>query len=151
MTLRPAHAGTEFHATTMRDLPALATFLAGACAQANADADAASAIRLATEEVFSNILQHGYGNQPGPVTIRVDAAPERITVTLTDMAPAFDPGSVATPGLDTGWAERGIGGLGWHLVHQVMDEVRREPGAQGGNVYTLVKKLAAHPSNILDT
>lgn len=146
----PTGAGTEFHAMKMQDLPALATFLEHACAQAGADADAASAVRLATEEVLSNILRHGYGNQPGPVTIRVDAAPEQITVTLVDAAPAFDPGSVAAPDLDAGWAERGIGGLGWHLVHQVMDEVKREAGAQGGNVYTLVRKLAAHPSNILE-
>lgn len=150
MTPPQAGAGTGFHATTMQDLPALATFLARACAQAGADADAASAVRLATEEVLSNILRHGYGNRPGPVAIRVDAAPERITVTLVDAAPAFDPGSVAAPELGTGWAERGIGGLGWHLVHQLMDETRREPGAQGGNVYTLVKRLAGHPSDIPD-
>jgi anti-sigma regulatory factor (Ser/Thr protein kinase) len=146
----PAGAGSEFHATTVQDLPALATFLERACVQAGADADAASTVRLATEEVLSNILRHGYGNQPGLVTIRVDATPERITVRLVDTAPAFDPASVGAPDLDADWAERGIGGLGWHLVHQVMDEVRREGGARGGNVYTLVKKLATHPSNILE-
>lgn len=150
--MKPSAAGTgaEFHATRMQDLAALAVFLGRACAQVGADADAASAVRLATEEVFSNIFRHGYGSEPGPVTIRVEAAPGRITVTLADAAPAFDPSGVPGPDLGTGWAEREAGGLGWHLVHQVMDEVKREPGAHGGNVFTLVKKLAAHPSNIPD-
>ncbi|WP_187775744.1 ATP-binding protein [Luteimonas suaedae] len=134
----------------MQDLGALATFLERACAGAGADQEATSAVRLATEEVFSNIFRHGYGDRPGPVTVRVDAAPGRITVILVDAAPAFDPAGVARPDLDADWVERRLGGMGWHLVREVMDEVRREPRAAGGNVFTLVKKFPAHPPDIQD-
>lgn len=147
MTAAAAGTGVEFRATGMQDLPALATALERACAQAGADADAASAVRLATEEVLTDIFRHGYGDGPGTVAIRIDAAPGQITITLADQAPAFDPASVAAPDLDADWVERPLGGLGWHLVHRMMDEVRREPGPQGGNVFTLVKKLAARPVN----
>jgi CheY-like chemotaxis protein len=129
----------------MVDLDSLAAFVDRTCATVNASGDATADVRLAIEEVFTNILQHGYGGRSGPVTVHIKATPEQITVTVTDDAPAFDPGCVQTPDLASSWEERRLGGLGWHLVHQVMDEVNREPGLRGGNVFTLVKKLSAPP------
>jgi Anti-sigma regulatory factor (Ser/Thr protein kinase) len=38
--------------------------------------------------------------------------------------------------------QRAIGGLGWHLVQQVMDEVRHSQGGTNGNRVTLVKRLS---------
>src|SRR5690606_28858699 len=128
-----------FRATSMAELPALIAFIERACAKAGASEDVVCDVRLAAEEVFSNTLMHGYGDRPGLVTVRIDATPERIIVTMADDAPAFDPGSIAAPDIAAPLQERGIGGLGWHLVRQVMDEVRREPGASGGNVFTLVR------------
>ena len=132
-----------FNATGMADLAALVALLERACARVGASAGAVSDLRLATEEVFANILSHGYGGQPGPVTVRVEATPAQVIVTLADAAPDFDPADAAAPDIGAQWAQRPLGGLGWHLVYQVMDEVRRESRAQGGNVYTLVKKLSA--------
>lgn len=130
-----------FQATRMADLAGLTAFVERACARAGAGAEAAADLRLATEEVFTNIMHHGYGDRPGPVTVRVEATPARMVVTLVDAAPAFDPDSLSAPDIHADCAQREPGGLGWHLVRQVMDEVRREPGAQGGNVFTLVKNL----------
>ena len=138
MTPPVASAGSVFHATQMRDLT---EFLDHHCRHAGAGEDATFAIRLAVEEVFTNILQYGYGNRPGPVTIHVDTMPRRVTVTLVDAAPAFDPADVPTPDLDADWRERRIGGLGWHFVHRLMDEVRWAPGVVRGNVFTLVKSF----------
>lgn len=135
-----------FRATRMADLPALIAFVERACAKAGAGDDVVCDVRLAIEEVFANILMHGYGGRPGAVTVRIDATPERIIVTMADDAPAFDPDSAATPDVAAPLQERGTGGLGWHLVRQVMDEVRREPGAGGGNVYILVRTLSAQGS-----
>lgn len=143
MTPRPDGDEDVFHANGMEDLAALTAFVERACARVDAGEDAVSELRLATEEVFANILAHGYGNRPGRVTVRVDATPARVVVCLSDDAPDFDPASAAAPDLDAGWEERRLGGLGWHLVHQVMDQVSREPGERGGNVYTLVKNLVA--------
>lgn len=100
-----------------------------------------SELRLAVEEVFTNIIRHGYRGTSGPVTVTVAATPLAITVTLADAAPDFDPASLAAPDTSSAWQERQIGGLGWHLVRQVMDEVHRAPGSHGGNVYTLVKRI----------
>lgn len=132
---------TLFQATRMADLAGLTAFVERACARVGAGAEAAADLRLATEEVFTNIVRHGYGDQPGPVTVRVEGTPAQIVVTLVDAAPDFDPDSLPAPDIHADCAQREPGGLGWHLVRQVMDEVRREPGAQGGNVFTLVKKI----------
>ena len=134
--------GTVFRAREMSDIAGLADFVDRVCAPLRVSGDTAAEVRLAIEEVVTNILQHGYGGQPGPVTVRFGATPERITVTIIDEAHPFDPGRVQKPDLNSGWEDRSLGGLGWHLVHQVMDEVSHEPGLRGGNVITLAKKLS---------
>src|SRR5690606_12052671 len=68
----------EFRAERLQDLARLAAFLDNACD--GIDADARGDVRLATEEVFTNIYAHGYRGEPGPVDIRVSHSPGRITV-----------------------------------------------------------------------
>src|SRR5690606_3511589 len=136
-----ADAGMTFPAARLQDLARLVAFLDAACC--GVDADARADLRLATEEVFVNICRHGYGARPGPVEIRVGRAADRVTVSIADQAPAFDPASIAAPDLDADCADREIGGLGWHLVRRVMDEAGWAPGAQCGNTYRLVRRLRA--------
>src|SRR5690606_2275778 len=119
--------GEMFHATGMHDLDALADFLRRACMHARADDETMAMVRLATEEVFVNIHHHGYRDRSGPVSVHADAGPGRIAVTLVDAAPDFDPADAALADLAAPAAERDLGGLGWHLVHRVMDSVVRTP------------------------
>ncbi|XRC94901.1 ATP-binding protein [Ottowia sp. VDI28] len=62
-------------ATAMADLPAMATLIERACTGMDADAQAQSELRLAAEEVFTNIFRHGYRSASGPVTVTVAATP----------------------------------------------------------------------------
>jgi serine/threonine-protein kinase RsbW len=135
--------GALLHATA--DLPALAALIERVCARVGAGAQTRFDLRLAAEEVFTNIFRHGYRGPSGPVTVSVAATPVAITVTLADAAPDFDPSCLAPADTASGWQAREPGGLGWHLVRQVMDEVRRTSGSHGGNVYTLVKQIRARP------
>jgi anti-anti-sigma factor len=130
-----------FRARRFADLAPLAAFLDTACA--GIDADARADLRLATEEVFANIFKHGYRGLAGPVDISVSRAPGQVTVLVADQAPAFDPATAPAPDLQLDCAARGVGGLGWHLVHQVVDDVGWERAAGGGNVYRLVKHVAS--------
>jgi anti-sigma regulatory factor (Ser/Thr protein kinase) len=52
---------------------------------------------------------------------------------------------VPAPDLAAGWEERDAGGLGWHLVRRLMDEVRHEAPPDGGNRLTLIKHLGDTP------
>lgn len=144
MNTSPEEDEGVYLATQPADLAGLVAFVERAC-RSVAATEAASDLRLATEEVFVNILQHGYAGRPGPVRVRIDATAERIEVTLTDEAPAFDPRAARAPDLVSDGEHRALGGLGWHLVHQVMDEVAHEYEAGVGNVYTLVREISAGP------
>ena len=139
-----APAGDEIVRTAeLGNLPALLDFAQRACARAGAAEPEAFAVRLALEEVITNIVVHGYaGGPPGPVRLSVRHEPRALVFTVSDNARPFDPGTAAAPDLTSGWEERRVGGLGWHLVRQMMDEVRYE-AAPGENRLTLVKRLGA--------
>jgi len=141
VTQSPVVAHTEFNASCMHDLTALMVGVEQACQRAGADGDALFSVRLAVEEVFTNILQYGYRGEPGPVTVHIEAQPEWLRITLADAAPLFDPGTVAAPDPDTPLEQRTVGGWGWHFVREVMDRVEWAPGAAGGNLFTLIKCL----------
>ncbi len=125
---------------TPENLPGFVDFVRDACARSGADAASCFALRLAVEEVCANLIRHGYGGrEPGPIEVSLRAEPRRLIVTVTDFAPPFLPSQAPVPDLASGWRERPVGGLGWHLVTSVMDQVRYEARADAGNRLTLVK------------
>ncbi|MGH8112332.1 MAG: ATP-binding protein [Rhodanobacteraceae bacterium] len=146
--MSPPVAGfIAFNAARMSDLPALMSVVEHACRQAGADDDVLFSLRLAAEEVFTDILDYGYPDGTGPVTINIDAQPGQIRISFADTAPCFDPATVPAPELDVPLEQRAVGGFGWHLVRQVMDRVEWEPREQGGNLFTLIKSLSAADSS----
>lgn len=134
-------SGPAFPAARMEDLIELMDFLTTACQDAAVPDDAAFAVQLAVEEAFTNIIQHGYAAAPGPIRCGLQVDADQIAVTIVDEAPPFSPLSAPPPDLESGWEARLEGGLGWHLVQQLMDEVRHEPAPGRGNILTLIKRL----------
>ena len=123
-------------------LPAIRNFIGDSCRQAGVGKAAAHGLVVAVDEACSNIVEHGYaGREPGPIGISFDAEAGRITVAITDRGRAFDPKDAPAPDLHSGWRERRVGGLGWHLVRQFVDEIQYEPDAGNGNRLTLVKAI----------
>lgn len=134
----------EFEARRER-LGDLLAFVERACARAALDHDTAFDVRLATEEVVTNVIEHGYAGapEPGPITVRFHHDPRQVVVTIDDLAPPFDPASVRPADPSAPLEQRRIGGLGWHFVTRLMDEVRHEHRHPRGNRLTLVKRLAS--------
>lgn len=94
------------------------------------------------DEVATNIVSHGYaGMPPGPLRVVVACEPSRVTLTIADRAQPFDPAQAPPPDLTSDWEARPIGGLGWHLVRHLTDELRYTTDPHGGNVLMLVKRL----------
>ena len=123
----------------------LLAFVQRACERTALDADVAFDVRLATEEVVTNIIEHGYAGAeaPGPIAVRFHRDPRQVVITVDDLAPPFDPATIRPPDPTAPLEARRIGGLGWHFVTRVMDEVRHEPRHPRGNRLTLVKRLPA--------
>jgi anti-sigma regulatory factor (Ser/Thr protein kinase) len=123
----------------LASLPALVEHALAACARAGLDTETTYAVRLAVEEVVMNLIAHGYvGRAPGPIGLSVDASPTRVVVTISDEARPFDPASAATPDVGAPLEEWRPGGLGLHLVRQLLDDIRYESSTDG-NRLTLVK------------
>lgn len=127
----------------LENLRPLLEFTEKACAELGLDGDAGDELKLAVEEVCMNLILHGYPPAPpGPIDLSIAAADGQVIVEVRDQARPFDPAQAPAPDLESGWEQRRVGGLGWHLVRQMVDEIRYESSAVG-NRLTLVKRSRA--------
>ncbi|MFE9251217.1 ATP-binding protein [Streptomyces sp. NPDC007088] len=100
-------------------------------------------LRLAADELATNIVLHGYGGETGEITVDGGIDPGDVWVRFQDDAPAFDPRQgLHEPALDVPLAQREIGGLGVFLAFTAVDVFEYELVA-GRNVSTLVMRRPA--------
>ena len=102
-------------------------------------------INLALEEVVSNVMLYAYpGRNDGKVFVEYvedsDEQGKRLIFTVSDSGIPFDPTQKTEADITLSAEEREIGGLGIHLVRQLMDEIRYER-VDERNILTLVKKI----------
>jgi anti-sigma regulatory factor (Ser/Thr protein kinase) len=106
------------------------------------DDEQSDRIVLAVDEACANIIRHGYGGPcDRPIEISVappDGAPEGIRMTIRDYGRQVDP-DVLIPRDVT---EVRPGGLGVHIIFQVMDDVRYSLADGGGMQLVLTKRLS---------
>jgi len=95
---------------------------------------------LAVDEAVSNIIVHGYQGQGGAIEIEVSREGDALVIRIRDEAAPFDPTIVPPPDVTLPLAQRIPGGLGIHLIRQIMDEMTHRVTSQGGNELTLVKR-----------
>jgi serine/threonine-protein kinase RsbW len=76
------------------------------------------------DELFSNIVRHGYdANEPsGTVEIVLALEDRKLRIELIDDGRPFDPLGAAPPNLDLPPAQRPVGGLGIHIIRNLVDE-----------------------------
>ncbi len=127
----------------LENLAVLRRFVEQACQQNAIEPALCYQLKLAADEVCTNIIIHGYANQtPGPITLTFQREAQQVQITILDQGMPFDPSQAPTPVLDEDWATRPIGGLGVYLMHEIMDEVRYHADPNQGNCLTLVKFMS---------
>lgn len=111
-------------------------FLGTTGVQRRIGAREADRIVLALDEASSNVVRHAYGGAFGPYRIEIRVAGSEMNVTIDDEGSAKVPKPV-TPG------ERGgrFGGLGLHILNEIMDEVRFDPKDPRGLRVEMTKHL----------
>jgi anti-sigma regulatory factor (Ser/Thr protein kinase) len=130
-------------------LSALRAFIGEVSKRAGLEKHKSEALKLATDEIATNIILYGYGNSKIEGTLDVIASIDAraLTVILEDQAPAFDPFSIPTPdNLDAPLEERGIGGLGIMLARQSVDEFTYARVGNRNQNRFVVKRPTASPS-----
>ena len=135
---------------TRENLSRFLHFIEDACARIDASAEVKYALRLAVEEVCTNLIDYGYRDRPpGPVDVAVYDEHDRVTIVIRDRSPPFDPANAPPPDLTSDLENRRIGGCGWYLVKQMIDDMSYVSDTASGNVLTLVKRK--HKSNNNET
>lgn len=103
-------------------------------------------INLALEEVVSNVMLYAYpGRKDGKVFVEYteieNEQGKQLIFTVSDSGIPFDPTKQKEVDTSLAAEDREIGGLGIHLVRQLMDEIRYER-VDNKNILTLVKKVS---------
>ncbi len=101
-------------------------------------------LRLVLDELLSNIIGYGYGRPDGDIEVETRMLPDRVHLTVRDWSHPFNPLEQPEPDLSGDPDDRPVGGLGIHLVRQLMDRVEySHDGAR--NQLVLERRLAARP------
>jgi anti-sigma regulatory factor (Ser/Thr protein kinase) len=128
-------------------LEAINALLADLTTAAGISTDSAYRLRLATEELFVNIVRHGYGPQgaESQVTVEGGLARDGVWVRLIDTAPPFNPFDTPGPvGLDLPLKDREPGSLGLYLTRHAADAASHEY-VDGANRTTVVIRRETEP------
>lgn len=87
-----------------------------------------SSVALCLEELLLNTIQYGYDDtETHEIGVEVQVLDDRMKVEILDDAKPFDPTREAPePDLEASVHERQIGGLGIHLVKNLVDSIAYE-------------------------
>lgn len=98
-------------------------------------------INLALEEAVSNVMLYAYPEtNSGRVLVEAEKTDGQIVFTISDSGIPFDPTQQKEADITLSVEDRAIGGLGIHLVRQIMDDVQYER-KENKNILTLTKRI----------
>ena len=134
--------GKVFRITFDNDIsqiPQLEGFIEKVQEATGIDSSLAMGLNLALEEAVTNVMMYAYPKgEHGNANLKAIIKEGAIEFVLWDKGIPFDP--TAAPKADTTLSveERAIGGLGIHLVRNIMDSVSYE-NKNGMNILTMIK------------
>jgi PAS domain S-box-containing protein len=99
-------------------------------------------VSIALDEMLNNIISHAYkGEKEKEIEVGIALSGNRLVVTIKDTGAPFNPFARKSPDISASIGEREVGGLGIHMVRNLMDEVSYQRQINK-NVVTLVKLLS---------
>ncbi len=129
-------------ANDVKEVTKMNTFIKDVLAHLNIDKSLVSKMRLALEEAVVNVIEYAYpAGRKGDVNICVTHDGKRLRFIITDSGIAFNPTEASSADTTLSAEERPVGGLGIHLMRQLMDSVNYER-INGKNVLTLTKNIS---------
>lgn len=98
------------------------------------------AVSMAVDEACTNIIEHAYRGEEGPIEIVCRREGDDCRIVIRDWGHPFDPSKVPEPDLVAPLEEREVGGLGIFFMRRLMDEVHFSFDPDQGNVLTMVRR-----------
>jgi anti-sigma regulatory factor (Ser/Thr protein kinase) len=124
----------------IQSLDEIFSFLDALMERHQTDPSDAYVLRLAVEELFTNMVKYnGTGDPEIALGFENDGSSSRVTLVDCGGVP-FDVTRARDVDTSLALEDRPVGGLGIHLVRQLVDEVRYELAGRCGTI-TIIKKL----------
>jgi serine/threonine-protein kinase RsbW len=81
-------------------------------------------VKLVLEEILMNVISYGGDSSHKPrITLHLSQHNDLLSMEISDDGIAYDPLTAPPPDLESDLDDRPIGGLGVHLVRELMDKV----------------------------
>ena len=124
---------------TLQDIEPVINYAVTAAHEAGLNEQGLHRVRLAVDEIATNIVMHGYeeAGRSGDLSISAEYDDDQLTIYLEDTGEAYDPRSTPPPDLETSVEKRPLGGLGVYLALWAVDQFHYEH-AQNRNRSTLI-------------
>jgi len=124
-----------------RYLPVVRATVGQLAAMVGCDESESRAITLAIDEALANVIRHAYhGRSDGRIELQCRAGDDELQFRIQDSGDRPDPALICAR--DVG-CDR-IGGLGTHIIRDVMDTVSYQSSPEG-NCFTAAKRLRRQP------
>nr|MBN1230104.1 anti-sigma factor antagonist [Anaerolineae bacterium] len=123
------------------NIPLITNFIAEAAEAAGFGEAQTYHCQMAVDEACTNVIEHAYGGEGiGDITVICQIEPDRFVIQVLDSGDPFDPEAVPVPLVADDLDAVTPGGIGLHLMRQMMDDVRFE-FSDAGNQLTMVKHI----------
>ena len=123
-----------------QSLSKISKFVVEAAQEAGLDEQEIYEVDLAVDEACCNIIDHAYGGEDrGEMQCSVEIRENSLTVILKDRGRPFDPSRVPLPVYNVPIQQLKRRGVGFFLMHKVMDELHFESSSENGNTLVMVK------------
>jgi len=98
-------------------------------------------MNLALEEILTNIISYGLRGKEGhPVEVELGIDGDEISARVEDDGAPFDPTELPPPDIEAPLEKRRAGGLGVHLVRELMDDLAYSRKGNK-NILTIRKRI----------
>ena len=119
----------------------LAGFMDSVASEFGLDPSLTMSLNLALEEAVTNVIMYAYPEGvDGEVYLDASKEGNCLKFTLSDKGKPFDPTAIPEADVTASVEDRPIGGLGIHLVRNIMDQVAYRR-IEGKNVLTMTKNI----------
>ncbi len=132
---------TETYPGNYTSLAQISQFVIQAAEDAGLNEHEIYQVELAVDEACCNIIDHAYGGENrGEMQCSVEVGQGKLTVILKDRGHPFDPNRVPKPVFDVPIQKLKKRGVGFYLMHKIMDELHYETSPESGNTLVMVKR-----------
>jgi serine/threonine-protein kinase RsbW len=126
----------------LKFLEDVSEFVLKAAQAANLGEDATYKLRLAVDEIATNIILHGYheAGENGQLVLEARLDEQSLTIRLEDTARPYDPRLAHLPDTAAPLEQRKVGGLGVHFALNAVDRFHYERvGDCNRNIFVMLR------------